>query len=278
MDALPVTNKAAGEPESLRNKALETGAAAVQNFAPVERICAHLNAFHAYADDLSRKVEANHYCAHLNDEVRQCILYDSPTLPARIIGIGKDQTFFNFTKSHISKTKKKKPRRSTKTKFRSLKAHSHHTTLTTPSPLPTEYMITPRLFSTLTPSEQKLWHSHVFEVKSGMLIMPQPAAIPDAAWELAENREMEEVIQLYGKVYHLWQTDRGDKLPLGEPKLMMSFTKKEQFPEFEEMVGERDKRFGTSWERKKEVRKGIKVPENVSEGNSDWSWKEKGLA
>lgn len=30
MDALPVTNKTAGEPESLMNKTLETGAAAVQ--------------------------------------------------------------------------------------------------------------------------------------------------------------------------------------------------------------------------------------------------------
>lgn len=30
MDSLPVTNKTAGEPESLMNKTLETGAAAVQ--------------------------------------------------------------------------------------------------------------------------------------------------------------------------------------------------------------------------------------------------------
>lgn len=60
-----------------------------QNFAPVKRVCAHLNAFHAYADDPKRAaVEANHYCAHLNDEVRQCILYDSPEPGARIIGIG----------------------------------------------------------------------------------------------------------------------------------------------------------------------------------------------
>lgn len=64
-----------------------------QNFAPVERICAHLNAFHAYADEPGRFVEANHYCAHLNDEVRQCILYDSPTQPARIIGIGMPLPF-----------------------------------------------------------------------------------------------------------------------------------------------------------------------------------------
>jgi hypothetical protein len=36
MDSLPVTNKTAGEPESLMNKTLETGAAAVQvmNFSP----------------------------------------------------------------------------------------------------------------------------------------------------------------------------------------------------------------------------------------------------
>jgi hypothetical protein len=32
----------------------------------VKHICAHLNAFHAYADDPSRFVETNHYCAHLS--------------------------------------------------------------------------------------------------------------------------------------------------------------------------------------------------------------------
>lgn len=221
MDTIPTTNKAAGEPESLKNKALETGASAVQNFAPVERICAHLNAFHAYVDEPSRCVEANHYCSHLNDEVRQCILYDSPTLPARIIGI--------------------------------------------------EYMITPRLYATLDPTEQTLWHSHVFEVKSGMLIMPKPSLVPDAVWEVAENKEMEEVIELYGKVYHLWQVDRGDKLPLGEPKLMTSFTEKEQMPDFEKLVGERDGRLGTDWRRKKAVRGYIKEPE-VHE-NADATWK-----
>lgn len=67
----------------------------LQNFAPVKRVCAHLNAFHAYAHDPKRAaVEANHYCAHLNDEVRQCILYDSPEPGARIIGIGKHDEFF----------------------------------------------------------------------------------------------------------------------------------------------------------------------------------------
>ncbi len=134
----------------------------------------------------------------------------------------------------------------------------------------TEYMITPKLFSTLDAKEQSLWHSHVFEVKSGMLIMPRPTGVPEAAWELAENKEMEEVVHLYGKVYHLWQTDRGDKLPLGEPQLMTSYTEREQMPEFEKMVEERDGRFGSDFRRKEKVREYIESPE--VQGNADATW------
>lgn len=38
-----------------------------QDFRPVKNICAHLNAFHVYANDTSRFVETNHYCSHLNE-------------------------------------------------------------------------------------------------------------------------------------------------------------------------------------------------------------------
>lgn len=122
-----------------------------------------------------------------------------------------------------------------------------------------EYMISPRLYETLDQEERKLWHSHVFEVKSGMLIMPQPSMMPEAAWEAAENKEMEAVVELYGKIYHLWQTDRGDKLPLGEPQLMTSFTASDQF-DFEKMVGERDQRFGSDYKKKQKVREYIEEP------------------
>jgi hypothetical protein len=87
MDALPTTNATKGAPESTKNKTLETGASLVQNFAPPKRLCAHLNAFHAYASDPTRSVEANHYCAHVNEDVRQCLLYDSPHANARLIGV-----------------------------------------------------------------------------------------------------------------------------------------------------------------------------------------------
>lgn len=214
----------AGEqPVSLESRVLEAGAAMTQDFSPVKSICAHLNAFHAYADDPKRLVEANHYCAHVTDDVRQCILYDGPGPNARLIGI--------------------------------------------------EYMITPKLYEGLDAEERKLWHSHVFEVKSGMLIMPQPSPlIPQAVWEKAENKEMEQVITLYGKVYHLWQVDRGDKLPLGPPQLMTSFTDWSQLDT--KAMDERDKRFGSDWRRKKEIREYIEEPK-VHE-DADQTWKKPG--
>jgi len=204
-----------------KDKVLETGAGLIQDFQPVKQICAHLNAFHTYADEPGRYVEANHYCSHLTSTVRQCILYDSPSPNAKLIGI--------------------------------------------------EYMVTPEVYATLDPEERKLWHSHVYEVKSGMLIMPGPTAPGlQQAWETAELEEMKEVVHLYGKVYHLWQTDRGDALPLGEPKLMTSFTADGQF-DFDKVVGERDQRFGTDWKRKKELRKNIEVPD--IHADADHSWK-----
>jgi hypothetical protein len=133
------------------------------------------------------------------------------------------------------------------------------------------------------------------QVKSGMLIMPNPN-VPCAVWEIAETEEMKEVIGLYGKTYHFWQVDRGETLPLGKPELMMSFTKEEQvsLAKFSsilqghhkivsqnvmlikiqvpwEKVKDRDERFGVETSRKKEARKGI---ESVTiHQDADGCWK-----
>ena len=134
-------------------------------------------------------------------------------------------------------------------------------------------MITPKLYETLPADERRLWHSHVYEVHSGMLVMPGPTAPGlQQAWEAAETQEMKHVVGLYGKVYHLWQTDRGDELPLGEPRLMTSFTADGQF-DFERAVGDRDRRFGTDYRRKKELRKDIEAPK-IHE-DADQAWKQR---
>lgn len=104
--------------------------------------------------------------------------------------------------------------------------------------------------------------------------MPRPAHIPASVWSVAENKEMEQVIHLYGKIYHLWQTDRGDALPLGEPQLMTSYTAEDQMPGFKERLGERDARFGGDWRERKAAREYIAVPELG--GEADATWKEGG--
>ena len=110
-----------------------------------------------------------------------------------------------------------------------------------------EYIISEKLFQTLPEEEKKLWHSHVYEVKSGSLIAPR---LPD----LAEN-ELKKLIGTYGKTWHTWQVDRGDQLPLGIPKLMMGFTADGQANP--QMVANRDKGYGISSEEKKKARANI---------------------
>lgn len=124
-----------------------------------------------------------------------------------------------------------------------------------------EYMISGTLYKTLDAEERKLWHSHVFEVKSGMLILPGPEGLPQSVWEAAETKEMEQVVGLYGKTYHFWQVDRGDKLPLGQPQLMTSFTEDAQLSGSKGKLIDRNERFSVDSEAKKAKRSYIAEPE-----------------
>ena len=126
-------------------------------------------------------------------------------------------------------------------------------------------MISPKLYAILPSEERRLWHSHVYEVKSGMLILPTPSMIPVSAWEIAETKEMEQIVGLYGKTYHFWQVDRGDKVPMGEAQLMMSFTDAGQVEQLKGMVEDRDRRYGVNQEEKKEKRAHIEEPQ-IHEG------------
>ncbi|WEW61032.1 hypothetical protein PRK78_006521 [Emydomyces testavorans] len=202
-----------GEPKTLEDKALETGASMVQNYNPVKQICAHLHAYHVYADDPTRCVEANHYCSHINADFRQCLIYDSAEKNARLIGV--------------------------------------------------EYMVTPKIYETLPEEERKLWHSHEFEVKSGMLVMPAPKGMLSTAWDKAELAEMENVVPLYGKTYHMWQVDRGDAVPMGAPQLMGSFTSEEAVKKacpggMQQLADSTMKSHGIDIMKKKEERVGVR--------------------
>jgi len=174
-------------------------------------------------------VESNHYCTHLNE---------GTVFPSSLLNPTTDTPSLDVRQCLIYDTGDKNARL-----------------------IGVEYMISAALYKTLEPSERKLWHSHVFEVKSGMLIMPGPDSLPTSVWEEAETKEMEDVVGLYGKTYHFWQVDRGDKLPLGEPQLMMSLIdSNQQPPGFDEVLDNRDKKYRIDRTQKAEKRKYIPEP------------------
>lgn len=123
-----------------------------------------------------------------------------------------------------------------------------------------EYMIPRARFETLPEAEKKYWHSHQFEVKSGMLILPKPAGVPAAVWEVAERRELAEVVDWYGKTYHFIETDKGHDLPLGEPKLMMAYTAMHETEPTQQAWRDRDERYGVSSDEKRRQREDIELP------------------
>ena len=47
----------------------------------------HVSRSEVVSHGMCVQVEAHHYCGHLNEEVRQCVIYDSGEDKARLIGI-----------------------------------------------------------------------------------------------------------------------------------------------------------------------------------------------
>lgn len=122
-----------------------------------------------------------------------------------------------------------------------------------------EYITTAERFQELPPEEQRLWHSHHYEVPSGLLTAP---GVPS----LAANAYFEDLTTTYGKTFHTWQYDR-DEFPYGIPQLMMAFTEDGQARD--ELVDERDRRLGISTAATRRNREFIPIPE-VEPGANPW--------
>ena len=121
-----------------------------------------------------------------------------------------------------------------------------------------EYIISEERFRALPAEEKRLWHSHHYEVKSGILVAP---GIPD----VAEHAYFEDLVSTYGKTFHTWQYDRDD-FPWGIPQLMMGLTGDGQADEA--AVRSRDRRLGVSTDRKRATRADIPTPHVVPGANA----------
>jgi hypothetical protein len=79
--------KAPGAQTTAKTDALEAGAAALQTQPPIRAINAYLDGFHFYNGHVQGQMEAHHYCAILNDDVIQCVIYDGNVEDAKLMGV-----------------------------------------------------------------------------------------------------------------------------------------------------------------------------------------------
>ncbi|EPS60407.1 hypothetical protein M569_14396, partial [Genlisea aurea] len=131
-----------------------------------------------------------------------------------------------------------------------------------------EYIISHKLFETLPVDEQKLWHSHAYEIKSGLWVNPR---VP----EMVLKPELENLAKTYGKFWCTWQTDKGDELPMGPPALMVSPQAADGAMVRPELVLNRDNRYNISGDALKRSRLELAEPEWINP-QADY-WKQHGM-
>lgn len=78
---------APGAEQSVKTRALDAGAAALQDRPPIEALNAYLDGFHFYSGNMAGQMEAHHYCATVNEDVIQCVIYDGNTASAKLMGL-----------------------------------------------------------------------------------------------------------------------------------------------------------------------------------------------
>ncbi|HEY0157072.1 MAG TPA: OBAP family protein [Thermoanaerobaculia bacterium] len=76
-----------GEDKGAKSKALEAGAAVMQDKTPLAKLNAYLDGFHFYSGNMQGQMEAHHYCETVNEDLRQCVIFDGNGESARIMGV-----------------------------------------------------------------------------------------------------------------------------------------------------------------------------------------------
>lgn len=135
-----------------------------------------------------------------------------------------------------------------------------------------EYIVSDAIFESLPPEEQKLWHSHAYEVKAGLWTdvgVPEPL----------QSSEMARMAKTYGKLWCTWQVDRGDRLPLGAPALMVSPQDDPAADVRPDLVRNRDDKYRYSTTELRAARADVAVPAEPRPGQADyWLRHRKGFA
>ncbi|CAD6236774.1 unnamed protein product [Miscanthus lutarioriparius] len=135
-----------------------------------------------------------------------------------------------------------------------------------------EYIVSRKIFESLPAEEQRLWHSHAHEIKSGLWTSPH---VPTPL----EKAELDHLATTFGKFWCTWQVDRGDRLPLGAPALMVSPQADPAATVRPDLVRKRDDRYGFSTEELRAARFDVEAPAEEHPGKADyWLRHRKGFA
>ncbi|OBV38718.1 OBAP family protein [Janthinobacterium psychrotolerans] len=78
---------APGNAASVATRSLDAGAAVLQDKPPIDALNAYLDGFHFYSGNMKSQMEAHHYCAIVNDDVIQCVIYDGNVRDAKLMGV-----------------------------------------------------------------------------------------------------------------------------------------------------------------------------------------------
>jgi hypothetical protein len=139
-----------------------------------------------------------------------------------------------------------------------------------------EYVIDEDVFMTLDDDEKKFWHSHKYEVESGMLCLKTKKLVPTLLEDQAEKDAMTELHKTYGKTIHTWSFDSSPDLPLGPPKLMHGVT--EKVPVSQSVIDSLGKVEGHDLEHKRKHRQTyLDYSYTKAEGADGWEEDGKGL-
>ncbi|KAG0314460.1 hypothetical protein BGZ99_008131 [Dissophora globulifera] len=202
--------------------ALAAGASLLQSFKPLGGFCEAFCGLHVYPDHPKRQYIAFHYCHLIDEDRRQCLIYDSDSVSAKLVAV--------------------------------------------------EYIISERLFKSLDENEKKYWHSHKFEVESGMIVQVAKSMVPEMITKATELTALQILVNTYGKTIQLWPVDEhgecSSRVPSGPPQLLASFTRDGQVNL--DLLAKRDKMLGISTQEKRKEREGKIQGNPVAEGADQW--------
>ncbi|CAO1633297.1 unnamed protein product [Sympodiomycopsis kandeliae] len=213
------------------------------SFAPINQIHQCLHAYHVPSHDRTQVVEAFHYCSHSNPEMFQCVIYDSDSPKAKLIGI----------EYVISESK-----------FKNLPAeekpywHSH------------QHEVASGLLCAIAVSGPA---GAAAKAATNVPGVANNGGLPDEI----EKGPMQELYKTYGKTIHTWHpTD--SEIPLGAPILMTSTTNK--YPgarSNEDLLKDRKEKMGIDTDGKEVARKDY-LDHSYQKAEGADEWESTGLA